>query len=87
MMAFILATDFDFIAYMSKMAFFWKFFSCQWRFWNMIVLSDHITKVSDQNGISQACYIVEIHHSGREPLIICVKHTIFPFSEFWYCFQ
>ena len=38
MMAFILATDFDFIAYMSKMAFFffWKLFSCQWRFWNMI---------------------------------------------------
>ena len=38
MMAFILATDFDFIAYMSKMAFFWKLFSRQWRFWNMIHL-------------------------------------------------
>ena len=25
-MAFILATDFDFIAYMSKMAFLWKLF-------------------------------------------------------------
>ena len=37
MMAFILATDFDFIAYMSKMAFFfWKLFSRQWHFWNMI---------------------------------------------------
>ena len=36
MMAFILATDFHFIAYMSKMAFFWKLFSRQWRFWNMI---------------------------------------------------
>ena len=36
MMAFILATDFYFIAYMSKMAFFWKLFSRQWRFWNMI---------------------------------------------------
>ena len=36
MMAFILATDFDFIAYMSKMAFVWKLFSHQWRFWNMI---------------------------------------------------
>ena len=42
MMAFILATDFDFIAYMSKMAFFLggggggKLFSRQWRFWNMI---------------------------------------------------
>ena len=39
MMAFILATDFDFIAYMSKLAFFffWKLFSRQWRFWNMII--------------------------------------------------
>ena len=36
MMAFILATDFDFIAYMSKMAFLWKLFSRQWHFWNMI---------------------------------------------------
>ena len=36
MMAFILATDFDFIAYMSKMAFFESFFSRQWSFWNMI---------------------------------------------------
>ena len=36
MMAFILATDFDSIAYMSKMAFYWKLFSCQWHFWNMI---------------------------------------------------
>ena len=40
MMAFILATDFDFIAYMSKMAFFFlKLFSRQWRFWNMIIIS------------------------------------------------
>ena len=38
MMALILATDFDFIAFMSKMAFFWKLFSCQWCFWNMIRL-------------------------------------------------
>ena len=35
-MSFVLATDFDFIAYMNKMAFFWKLFSRQWRFWNMI---------------------------------------------------
>ena len=47
MMAFILATDFDFIAYMSKMAFFFwgggggggKFYSRQWRVWNMIILT------------------------------------------------
>ena len=36
MMAYILDTDFDFIAYMSKMAFFWKLVSRQWRFCNMI---------------------------------------------------
>ena len=47
MMAFVLATDFDFIASMSKMAFFFSFlfflgggggklFSRRWRFWNMI---------------------------------------------------
>ena len=36
MMEFILATDFDFIAYMSKMTVFLKTFSRQWRFWNMI---------------------------------------------------
>ena len=36
MMAFILATDFDFIAYMSKIALFWKLFSRQWRFWNIM---------------------------------------------------
>ena len=42
MMAFILATDFDFIAYMSKMDSFFgggggggELFSRQWRFWNM----------------------------------------------------
>ena len=28
-----------------------------------------ITRVPDQNGVSQAWYIVEIHHSGREPSI------------------
>ena len=35
-MAFILARDFYFIAYVSKMAFFGEVFSRQWRFWNMI---------------------------------------------------
>ena len=46
MMAFILATDFDFIAYMSKMAFlFGSFFSRQWCFWNMINLYINATRV------------------------------------------
>ena len=41
MMAFILATDFDFIAYNNEQnGLFWKLFSRQWRFWNMITLSD-----------------------------------------------
>ena len=33
-----------------------------------------ISRVPDQNGVSQARYIVEIHHSGRKPLIY--KHTV-----------
>ena len=28
-----------------------------------------ISRVPDQNGISQACFIVEIYHSGPEPSI------------------
>ena len=32
---------------------------------NVIIIS----RVLDQNSISQACYIVEIHHSGPEPSI------------------
>ena len=47
MMAFILATDFDFMAYMSKMAFFGSFFSRQWRFWNMILLAEPL---NDEGG-------------------------------------
>ena len=27
------------------------------------------SRVLDQNDISQACYIVKIHHSGPEPMI------------------
>ena len=45
MMAFILATDFDFIAYMNKMAFFRKLFSRQWRFWNMICFAVKVNQV------------------------------------------
>ena len=30
----------------------------------------HISRVPDQNGISQACYIVQIHHSGSGTLNI-----------------
>ena len=34
-----------------------------------------ISRVSNQNGISQQWYIVKIHHSGREPSIcICLTH-------------
>ena len=32
----------------------------------------YISRVPDQNGISQACYIAEIHHSGLKPSI-CFK--------------
>ena len=30
--------------------------------------STMISRVLDQNGISQECYLVEIYHSGPEPL-------------------
>ena len=56
MMAFILDTDFDFIAYMSKMAFLgvggWgggELFSRQWRFWNMIILPLRLSSVTSFN--------------------------------------
>ena len=29
----------------------------------------NISMVPDQNGISQACYIIKIYHSGPEPSI------------------
>ena len=38
-----------------------------------------ISSVSDQNGVSQAWYIVEIHHSGREPshfiIVLCLRYA------------
>ena len=38
-----------------------------------IFLTIHILRVSDQNGVSEVCCMVEIHHSGREPSnYICV---------------
>ena len=35
-----------------------------------IVMNVYILRVSDQNGVSQAWYVAEIHHSGREPSLI-----------------
>ena len=37
----------------------------------------NISRIPDQNGISQAYYILEIHNSGREPSIYCYG------SGFW----
>ena len=36
---------------------------------NQLFLMFNISRVPDQNGVSQAWYIAEIHHSGRKPLI------------------
>ena len=33
----------------------------------------YISRVPNQNGVSQAWYLVEIHHSGRKPSI-CILH-------------
>ena len=41
----------------------------------------NISRVPDQNGVSEAWYIVEIHHSGREPSIWVVpKKSTLVFS-------
>ena len=48
-----------------------------------------ISRAPDQNGVSQAWYIVEVHHSGREPSIllhVCVLELVvdacFEYSDF-----
>ena len=66
MMAFILATDFDFIAYVSKMAFFWKLFSRQWRFWNMINIFSTNSPVHSQAWTAdcRSCWWHPVPHSG-----------------------
>ena len=33
----------------------------------MVYLKHNISRVSDQNGVSLLCIMLEIHHSGREP--------------------
>ena len=46
-----------------------------------LIFTQNISRIPDQNGISQACYIVEIYHSGPESSIswcgssICVKFS------------
>ena len=42
-------------------------FICPYHQWSII------SRVPDQNGISQACYIVMIYHSGQEPSISSFK--------------
>ena len=36
---------------------------------SFLIHMSSISRVPDQNGVSQAWYIVEIHHSGRKPSI------------------
>ena len=50
-----------------------KTFSGQWHLWWQTVIIAKLeektfkSRVPDQNGVSQAWYIVEIHQSGRQP--------------------
>ena len=37
------------------------------------------SRVPAQNGVSQAWYIVEIHHSGGKPSVLCLLHTAFSY--------
>ena len=36
-----------------------------------LILYTNISRVSDQNGVSLLYIMLEIHHSGQEPLICC----------------
>ena len=38
-------------------------------------LYTHTSGAGDQNGTSPACYIVDIYHSGQEPLNYTSTHT------------
>ena len=40
-----------------------------------------ISRVPDQSGISQACYIVEIYHSGLEPSIYQCIYRLNSFTD------
>ena len=44
------------------------------------LLNTYISRVPDQNGISQACYLVEIYHSGPRPSIF-VRSTLFCYTQ------
>ena len=78
MMAFILATDFDFIAHMSKMAFFWKLFSRQWRFWNMIFfpVSPHVHNKCTDMELS----IFPVSRRWKQYTLFCTLLRPWPFS-------
>ena len=41
---------------------------------------DYISRVSDQNGVSLLCIMLEIHHSGREPSISSMPRRNFILS-------
>ena len=58
-------------------------------FWNnpllFMLLSALISRVPDQNGVSQAWYIVEIHHSGQKPSIYeDINYVPLPLNKSFY---
>ena len=42
---------------------------CNDEFGSHVKATINISRVPDQNGVPQAWFIVEIHHSGRKPSI------------------
>ena len=42
----------------------------------LMVYLHYISRVLDQNGVSLLYIVLEIHHSGQEPSITCLKYTI-----------
>ena len=70
MMAFILAIEFDFIAYMRKIAFFGKLFSRQWRFWNMMYFTQNKLKHFTGNK-NKLVHEVVFHEDQQHGYIKC----------------
>ena len=80
MMAFILATDFDFIAYMSKMASFFIFFLRQWRFWNMIYIYNSLIDTHTHKHTHTYMYVC-ISLYIYVCVCVCVCYTHWSISE------
>ena len=51
--------------------------------WCLSFVEKYLWRVPGQNDVSQAWYIVEIHHSGRKPSLSCREHPEVMFIICW----